>query len=72
LGPQNGLKDGWSVGGVRDALPLQEIYVYDLPNGAHHSDLSHSWPSTLDTEDIQAAHKQFAMLLERWLAELQH
>ena len=35
----NGLKDGWSVGGVRPAeyMRAQEIYVFDLPNGAHHS-----------------------------------
>ena len=35
----NGLKDGWSVGGVRpaDFMRAQEIYVFDLPNGAHHS-----------------------------------
>jgi lysosomal Pro-X carboxypeptidase len=64
------LKDGWSVGGVRTALPDQQIFVYDLPNGAHHSDLAHSEPGPQDTEDVQAAHKNFAALLTAWLNEL--
>jgi hypothetical protein len=66
----NGLNDGWSVGGVRTAIRSQEIYVFDLPNGAHHSDLAHVEPSDADTEDVQAVHREFTALLQRWLGEL--
>lgn len=36
----NGLNDGWFVGGITKNLS-STLVVYNLPNGAHHSDLSH-------------------------------
>jgi hypothetical protein len=63
----NGLKDGWSVGGVSEPIPSKDIFVYNLKNGAHHSDLSHMPPGPQDTPDVQAAHADFAKLLKSWL-----
>lgn len=64
----NGLKDGWSVGGVHQNLS-DTLLAIDLPNGAHHSDLAHTEPSDDDTADVQAAHAQIADILADWLAK---
>lgn len=62
----NGLNDGWSVGSVTTSLS-DELVAINMPNGAHHSDLSHAPPSDLDTPDVVAARAQAADLIARWL-----
>eukprot|EP00928_Gymnodinium_smaydae_P030267 TRINITY_DN2254_c0_g1_i1.p1 TRINITY_DN2254_c0_g1~~TRINITY_DN2254_c0_g1_i1.p1 ORF type:complete len:533 (-),score=65.22 TRINITY_DN2254_c0_g1_i1:125-1690(-) len=66
----NGLNDGWSVGGFQaDPSTEQDLLVINLPNGAHHSDLSHNWGDT-DTPDVQAAHAKVVDLVGKWLQEV--
>jgi hypothetical protein len=62
----NGLNDGWSAGGVRTPIPEQEIYVLDMPNGAHHSDLLHD-VVTNDTLDVIAVRTTIGEILGNWL-----
>ena len=39
-----------------------------MPNGAHHSDLSHDLPGPQDTADVTEVRQQAAAILARWLA----
>jgi len=65
----NGLNDGWSAGGFpADLSP--ELRVFSMPNGAHHSDLSHSMPSSSDTPDVVATRAAIADLIQLWLTEV--
>jgi hypothetical protein len=66
----NGLNDGWSAGGIRSNLS-DSLLAFNAPNGAHHSDLSHSWPSSADTPDIVSMRESVFQVLSGWLAELQ-
>ena len=58
------------------APPLQvsnlsdTLIAINMPNGAHHSDLSHDPPGPEDTPDITAGRAQAAGLLSGWLAEI--
>lgn len=66
----NGLNDGWSVGGIlRDLVPERGLLAINLPNGAHHSDLSHSFGDE-DTPDVKAAHEKILQIIEAWLHEI--
>jgi hypothetical protein len=65
----NGLNDGWSAGGIMTNLS-STILAYTMPNGAHHSDLSHSWPSAADTPDVVAVRAAVADLIAGWLSAL--
>ena len=65
----NGLNDGWSVGGILTNLS-DSILAFSAPNGAHHSDLSHQWPSPQDTPDVVAMRASVAEVLEGWLRDL--
>ena len=65
----NGLNDGWSVGSVLANLS-DSLVAINMPNGAHHSDLSHDPPGPRDTPDVTAARAQATALLERWLHEI--
>jgi hypothetical protein len=65
----NGLRDGWSVGGVQKNLS-DSLIALNFENGAHHSDLSHSGPTSNDTDDIKAGHKSIAYILQKWLYEV--
>jgi hypothetical protein len=65
----NGMKDGWSIASVLRNL-TDTIQARNLPNGAHHSDLSHQGPTAADTEDIQQAFVEIANLLEKWLNDI--
>ena len=66
----NGLNDGWSVGGVKQNLS-STLLAFNMPNGAHHSDLNYAWPNaSTDTEDVSAVRSLVAGVLEGWLAEL--
>ena len=62
----NGLNDGWSVGGILRNLS-DTLLAYNMPNGAHHSDLSHNWPSDTDTPDVKEVRELVAARLEEWL-----
>ena len=62
---------GWSAGGFLTNVSLaQDLLVVNMPNGAHHSDLSHSDPGPNDTEDIQEGHEKIAALIGEWLIEI--
>ena len=63
----NGLNDGWSAGGIKGNLSA-DILAFNAPEGAHHSDLSHLWPSSADTPDITAMRESVASTLISWLA----
>jgi hypothetical protein len=63
----NGLNDGWSVGGFMRNLS-ESLLVFNMPNGAHHSDLSHNWPSDADTQDVRDTREAIAAQLEEWIA----
>ena len=65
----NGLNDGWSVGGIQRNLS-ETVLAYNAPNGAHHSDLTHTWPSADDTPDITEMRESVAVTLEGWLADI--
>jgi Serine carboxypeptidase S28 len=65
----NGLLDGWSEYSILEA-PNDNVVVINLPNGAHHSDLSHTGPSENDTDDIQAAFSQIQDQLTEWFDEI--
>jgi len=64
-----GLNDGWSAGGITaDLSPT--LLAFNIADGAHHSDLSHLWPSDADTPDVTAARAAVDATLERWLADV--
>ena len=46
------------------------IAIINLPNGAHHSDLSMYWPRDDDTEDVVEGHKQATVILQGWLDDI--
>ena len=64
----NGLKDGWSVSGVKTNLS-DSLIALNFPNGAHHSDLSHLGPNENDTDDIKDGYKKIAQILGDWLGD---
>jgi len=67
----NGLKDGWSVGSYTKSPTVDNsVVVYNFPNGAHHSDLRHKWPTGDDTEDIIEGHEHIMILIRNWLMEI--
>jgi hypothetical protein len=67
----NGLNDGWSAGGfVTDVDASKDLLVLNMPNGAHHSDLTHATlPLAGDTPDVLAARANATLILQRWIAE---
>ena len=66
----NGLMDGWSVGGVQQNLSAS-LLAFNMPNGAHHSDLNYVWPDpSKDTEDVLQVRELVAQTLQGWLKEL--
>jgi hypothetical protein len=62
----NGMNDGWVTGSYTTDLS-DSIVALNFPNGAHHSDLTHTGPSDEDTDDIKEGHKQIAAILGEWL-----
>jgi Serine carboxypeptidase S28 len=67
----NGMNDGWSVGCVTNtSLVSDSSRVINMVNGAHHSDLSHTEPSDLDTADIKQARIDIANQIGLWLDEI--
>lgn len=65
----SGLNDGWSAGGIVRNLS-NTILAFNMPNGAHHSDLSHLWPSSSDTQDVYTTRNIVADLIAQWLEEI--
>jgi len=66
----NGLNDGWSVGSVLESpAPEKDLIAINLPNGAHHSELSHRDGSAIDTDDVKEAKLRITQLLRQWLQE---
>mmetsp|Transcript_13966 Transcript_13966/g.33834 ORF Transcript_13966/g.33834 Transcript_13966/m.33834 type:complete len:500 (+) Transcript_13966:63-1562(+) len=69
----NGLNDGWSAGGfLTDVDAASGLITLNMPNGAHHSDLSHDLPSDKDTPDVAAARANATVILRQWLREIKH
>lgn len=65
----NGLNDGWSAGGIQNNLS-DTLLAFNAPNGAHHSDLTHNWPSDADTHDVTAMRESVFTVLQGWLQNL--
>lgn len=65
----NGLRDGWSVSSYTTDLS-DSILALNFPNGAHHSDLIHEWPSPDETEDLTKGHEDVIRILRMWLMAL--
>lgn len=67
----NGNNDGWSVASVT-ANVSETIVTFNLPNGAHRSDLTHNGPTDQDTPDIVDVRNRIEELMEEWLDEIMH
>ena len=65
----NGLNDGWSVGGIQTNLS-STLLTINIPDGAHHSELSHYPPNDNDTEDVRVARESALTILKTWLEEV--
>lgn len=65
----NGYNDGWYVLSITEDVS-DTIRTFNLPNGAHHSDLTHVGATDQDTPDIVEGHKQVTALLQSWLKEI--
>lgn len=65
----NGLNDGWSVGGITEDLS-DDVIALNIPNGAHHSDLSHDPPNKNDTDDVTEARAKALDYIKKWLEEI--
>lgn len=67
----NGMQDMWAGGSVLTNVS-DTVVAINLPNGAHHSDLSHRAPSShRDTPDVTEAFVQIQTLLAKWLKDIQ-
>jgi hypothetical protein len=75
----NGMNDAWTVGCITNhtmstavlGAPLSDSSrVINMVNGAHHSDLTHTGPSDLDTADVKQAHADIANQIGLWLDEI--
>ena len=65
----NGLKDGWSVGAIKESLS-ESLPVINFPNGAHHSDLSGRGPSDDDSDDIKQGFRDIIEILGTWMNDV--
>ena len=65
----NGLNDGWAAGGVLTNLS-DTLLTYNIPDGAHHSDLARSWPSAADTPDVTLVRALVADVIAGWLRDV--
>jgi pimeloyl-ACP methyl ester carboxylesterase len=65
----SGLNDGWSAGGITRNLS-DTLLAFNMPNGAHHSDLNHLWPSSNDTPDVASTRNTVAQIITNWLREI--
>jgi len=60
----NGLRDGWSAGGLLHSMG-KDLPVLVMPNGAHHSETN--LPSENDTKDVIEARRKVEAYLRAWL-----
>jgi len=65
----NGMNDGWSTSSIL-STDNPNLRVLNFPNGAHHSDLRHTWPNDDDTADIVAGFDTIINILGGWLDEI--
>jgi hypothetical protein len=65
----NGLNDGWSAGGILSNISAT-LLAFNAETGAHHSDLSHNWPSNTDTADVVLLREQVSSVITSWIQEL--
>jgi lysosomal Pro-X carboxypeptidase len=65
----NGRNDMWSAGSYLEDIS-DSILTINMPNGAHHSELSHANAQNLDTDDVRDAHDEIVDILSRWLDEV--
>jgi hypothetical protein len=65
----NGLNDGWSASSYTEDLS-GTVIALNFPNGAHHSDLGHEYPTPGETKDIVKGHEQIVEILRGWLSEI--
>jgi hypothetical protein len=65
----NGLNDGWSAGGIVQNIS-DTLLAFNAETGAHHSDLSHNWPSSSDTPDVLLMREQVASVITGWIEQL--
>jgi len=52
---------------VKEPIPERDIFVLNMPNGAHHSDLLHDIISN-DTQDVLAVRETITQIVGNWLA----
>uniref|UniRef100_A0A7S0DEX2 Uncharacterized protein n=1 Tax=Amorphochlora amoebiformis TaxID=1561963 RepID=A0A7S0DEX2_9EUKA len=62
----NGLKDGWSVGGIQSNLS-DTLIAINIKDGAHHSDLSHTISGPNTTDAVKLARVKVTRILKEWL-----
>ncbi|MGK3749919.1 MAG: hypothetical protein ACI8RD_002217 [Bacillariaceae sp.] len=67
----NGLRDGWSVGGIKEDLS-DSILALNLKTGAHHSELSHLGPTKNDTREVTMAFKKITKIIGSWIDEVKN
>jgi hypothetical protein len=65
----NGMNDGWSTSSIVESSN-PGIVVINFPNGAHHSDLSGTFPNDADTEDLKQGYVQISDQIGIWLADI--
>ncbi|CAL1145942.1 unnamed protein product [Cladocopium goreaui] len=64
----NGLNDGWSVAGILQNLSREKgLIAINLPNGAHHSELSLGLE---ETEEVRQVRQQILAIVGQWLEEI--
>ena len=71
----NGFNDLWSAGSyLTSPTPDDDddsgVVVINMPNGAHHSELSHSIKEHVDTPDVEEAHFRILKLMKKWVKEV--
>ena len=62
----NGANDGWVTASITHNIS-DTIVTYNFPNGAHHSDLTHTGATDQDTPDIVEGHEKISALIGKWL-----
>jgi len=71
----NGLNDGWSTSSMTNVTELEgpkydQLKVLNFPNGAHHSELAHTYPNDYEMPDIVQGYDDATDILAGWLDEI--
>ena len=70
----NGLRDGWSAGGIQTSLS-DDLIAINIGNGAHHSDLSYRDVHNINSHDNKSlkdlilARDEVLRILSEWLVD---